>query len=189
MELMEAISHHCTVQDFSPQDIPRTVLHALLRAAAQAPCVTNRQPLVFCVYQGRERLKHYSDRIKAHLLATRAPSFELRCPDEMLADPVYNVFFNAGTLLVICAKSPTFDPAEDCCLAAENFMLAAHAQGLATCPIPFARSWLALPEAKDELGISGDLTPVFSLVVGYPAKPPIEPAPKEPEIAVWKSAD
>ncbi|HEY0947102.1 MAG TPA: nitroreductase family protein [Opitutaceae bacterium] len=191
MELLEAISHHGIVRDYSPQEVPRTVLHELLRAAAQAPCVTNRQPIVFCVYQGRKRLRNYSDRIKAHLLATRAPSFELCGPDEMLADPAYNAFYNASTLLVICAKSTTFDPAEDCCLAAENLMLAAHAHGLGTCPIAFARPWLTLPETKQELEIPLDLTPIFSLVIGYPAKPVVEPSPneQEPEIAVWKSGD
>lgn len=189
MDLMDAIRQRRAVRDFTPQDVPRATLIELLGAATQAPSAMNRQPWAFCVFQGRNRLKAYSDRIKAHVLATRAPSFELHGPDEMLADPAYNVFYNAGTLLVICAKSTEFDPAEDCCLAAENLMLAAHGLGLATCPIGFARSWLNLAEVKDELGIPVDLTPVFPLIIGYPAATPSAEFRKEPEIAVWKSAD
>jgi nitroreductase len=39
---------------------------------------------------------------------------------------------------VICAKSADPGAVEDCCLAAQNFMLAALDFGLATCPIGFA---------------------------------------------------
>src|SRR5690242_17994477 len=61
-------------------------------------------------------------------------SDELR---EMLNDPHFNIFYNANTLLVILAKPAGLNPDEDCFLAAQNFMLAAHAQGVGTCPIGF----------------------------------------------------
>jgi hypothetical protein len=84
----------------------------------------------------------------------------------MLADPNYNIFYNAGTLVVICAKPGGLNPAEDCCLAAQNLMLAAHAAGLGTCPIGFARPWLNLSETKKELALPGDFEAVCPLIVG-----------------------
>ena len=39
---------------------------------------------------------------------------------------VIEAIYNAGTLVIICAKPHGLDPAEDCALAAQNLMLAGH---------------------------------------------------------------
>jgi len=77
-------------------------------------------------------------------------------------------------------------PAEDCSLAAENLMLAAHAMGLATCPIGFARLWLNRPDVKKELGIPESYAPVFPVVVGFQKEPAHSVERKPPEILFWK---
>ena len=51
--------------------------------------------------------------------------------ETMLADPAFNIFYNAGTLIVIFAKPIGQHPDWDCCLAAQNLMLAAHGMHLA----------------------------------------------------------
>jgi nitroreductase len=65
-------------------------------------------------------------------------------------------------------------------------MLAAHATGLGTCPIGFARSWLNLARTKRALAIPLNYTVVFPVIVGYPkgAMPPV--VRREPEIVVWR---
>ena len=90
----------------------------------------------------------------------------------MLADSSYDVFHGAPALVVICATFPEAQAAEDCCLAAQNLMLAAHAAGLATCPIGLARGWLNRPETKAALGIPREYVPVFPVIVGHPAQVP-----------------
>lgn len=110
---------------------------------------------------------------------------------DMVTDPSFNMFYNAGTLILICAKSSDQAAAEDCCLAARNLMLAACDLGLATCPIGFARSRLNLPDVKEELGIPVGYAPITPFIVGYPAETPPPVARLEPEILIktfsWQS--
>lgn len=186
MELIDAIHHRRAVHDFSSRPVAAEQIRELLKAAAQAPSTLNQQPWAFAVYHGRKRLAEYSDRIKAHLEATLDPDFGPKTQADLYADPRFNIFYNASTLLVICATPGWLHPAEDCCLAAQNLMLAAHDMGLGTCPIWFARSWLNRPEIKSELDIPPTCTPVFPLILGYPAHAPPAVPRNEPEVVAWK---
>jgi nitroreductase len=51
----------------------------------------------------------------------------------LLRDPYYQLFHGAPVLVLILATSDGQQAAEDCCLAAQNFMLAACGEGLGTC--------------------------------------------------------
>jgi nitroreductase len=104
----------------------------------------------------------------------------------MISDPAYDVFHRAGTLIIICARPDAHNGEEDCCLAAQNLMLAACAMGMGTCPIGFARPWLGQARIKQGLGIPDDYVPVFPVVVGYPSgeTPPVQR--RAPEILVWQ---
>ncbi|MGX7871985.1 nitroreductase family protein [Mesorhizobium sp. ORM6] len=53
----------------------------------------------------------------------------------------------------MCAKNEERQSDEDCCLAGQNLMLAAHARGLGTCWIGLSRPWLTETSVKKELGI------------------------------------
>ena len=189
MELTEAIQQRRAVRDYTQAKVAVSTLTELLQAAIQAPSAMNQQPWTFAVFQGRARLADYSVRAKAHFLATVLPAFGFHERGDTLTDPAYNIFYNAGTLLVICARHHGLNPAEDCCLAAQNFMLAAHAAGLGTCPIGIARPWLNLPEVKEELGLPPDVAAVVPLTVGYPATRPAPTLRRAPEILCWKSED
>lgn len=185
MELTKAIYQRRATRAFTDADISPAVVHELLRAATQAPSALNLQPWVFVVLHGRQRLARYSQRAKDHLLATSEPSFGLDPRVDRYASSAVNIFHGADTLVLICARAGRFASAEDCCLAAQNLMLAAHGSGLGTCPVGFARPWFALPEVGRELGIPPDCLPVMPIVIGHPADA-LPPAPKrEPEIAAW----
>jgi len=98
----------------------------------------NAQPWGFVVIQTRERLHGYSERAKALLLrSTPADQKTSRCTTR-LGDPAFNVFYDAGTLIVICAAVSGRYTDADCWLAAQPLMLAACDRGLGTCPIGFA---------------------------------------------------
>jgi nitroreductase len=104
-----------------------------------------------------------------------------------LADPNFNMFYNAGTLIIILAKSEGTNPAGDCWMAAQNLMLAAYEQGLGTCPIGLAWPWLHLPETKGKIGIPVSLTAIAPVIIGYPAEKPEHPPRNEPAVVVWLS--
>jgi len=186
MELSEAIYHRRAVRDFTEAIVPTPLLDELLRAAIQAPSAMNQQPWAFAVITGRDRLRAVSERAKAHLMSTLAPVFELHPRSQLYADPAYNIFHDAGTLVVIYASAGRLHPTEDCCLAAENLMLTAHDLSLGSCPVGFARGWLDLPETKAEFGIPSDHTAVFPVVIGYPAKKTEAVPRRDPVILYWK---
>lgn len=187
MELMQAIYQRRAVRHFTDQPIPKATLMTLLQAAVQAPSAVNQQPWAFAVIRGRERLEGYSERAKHYMLATLPQSLAMHRRSDTLTDPHTNVFHQANTLVVIYAKPPHYDyhPTEDCCLAAENLMLAACGLGLGSCPVGFVRPWFNLDDIKYELGIPINYTAVMPIVLGWPAAPVSSPRRDAPEIVCW----
>jgi len=188
MDLLNAIYQRRAVRNYADVPVHPSMIHDLLNAAVQAPSALNQQPWAFAVIRGREALHRYSDRAKAHLLAILPQNLKLHQRADALAGEEYNVFHGAGTLVVIYAKPAPHHPVDDCLLAAQNFMLAAHALGLGTCPIGFARPWLNLPEIKTELHIPSSYEAVMPIVVGWAASVPPAPPREEPEIVCWHTA-
>lgn len=184
--LTDAIFHRRAVRRYSAQQVKSETVQKLLLAVAEAPSAMNQQPWAFGVFHGRKRLLDYSERAKRHLVATYPATFELHSRSELYENPTYDLFREAYTLIVIYATHGRLNPNEDCCLAAENLLLAAYGMGLGTCPIGFARTWLDLLETKRELEVPEHYAAVFPLVVGYPAGL-TEPTPRdEPNVVSWK---
>ena len=184
--IADAIFNRRAVRHYTPRHVAPETVEKLLCAAVQAPSAMNQQPWVFGVFHGRQRLLGYSVRAKEHLVATYPTLLELHSRSELYEDPAYDLFHGASTLIVIYAKAGRLHPNEDCCLAAENLMLAAYGLGLGTCPIGFARPWLDLLEVKRELDVPEQYTVVFPLVLGYPAGPTNPTSREDPDIVSWK---
>jgi nitroreductase len=136
------------------------------------------------IFEGRERLRGFSEEAKRVLLRSpqESGSPKIRA---LLSDPAFNIFYGAPALVVVCATSAQSQAAEDCCLAAQNLMLAAHAEGVATCPIGFARPWLALPDTKSALGIPQNWNPVFPIILGRSREHPASPG-RRPPVQIWR---
>lgn len=186
MDIQEAVYARRSVREFTAQSLDKATVQALIQAAVQAPSAVNHQPWAFVVIQDKALLRSYSDRAKALLAKTldiNLIALELK---EALADREFNIFYNAGTLIVICAKPIGQHPDWDCCLAAQNLMLAAHGMGLGTCPIGFAWPLLEQPDVQEHLKIAPEYRPVLPIIVGYPSKPPPAVPRNEPEILCWK---
>jgi len=185
VELIDAIYKRRAVRSYTDRAVERETILRMLQAAVQAPSAINVQPWTFGVIQDRGLLQQYSDRARAYFLQTLGSSIPAELHD-MVTKPDFNLFYNASALILICATSGESSAAEDCCLAAQNLMLAACDQGLGTCPIGFARPWLQLPEVKAELGIPADYTPITPFVLGYPTAMPPPVVRREPQILFWK---
>ena len=184
--LMDAIFHRRSVRAYSEREVDEATVNKLLLAAVQAPSAMNQQPWGFAVFHGHQRLRDYSERAKLHLVATYPPTFELHPRMDLYENPAYDLFHGADTLIVIYSTSGRLHPNEDCCLAAENLLLAAYGFGLGTCPIGYARPWFDLAETKRELRIPEHYRAVFPLVVGYPAGFTPDSGREEPNVLAWK---
>ena len=106
----------------------------------------------------------------------------------ILEDPAFDIFYDAGTLVVICGEAIGPFVTADCWLAAENLMLAACAYGLGTCVIGFAVPALHDPAIKRELGIPDGTDAIAPIIVGLPRGETPAVARNAPEILRWVRA-
>ena len=186
MELTKAVYSRRSVRAYAPTPVERPLIEELLASAVQAPSGMNVQPWAFGVIQGVEALRSYSDRAKKILLAMFGDADWFAHYKERVAAPDYSLFYGAPALVAVYAK-PTGPMAQiDCCLAAENLMLAACEKGLGSCWIGFSMGFFQSPEAKQEFGVPDDYSIVAPIVLGYPDGPipPVEKNP--PEILFWQ---
>jgi nitroreductase len=174
------------VREFTGELVNQATVETLLQAAVQAPSAVNHQPWAFVVIQDAALLERYSTRAKTLFAQTMdmgalTPKFR-----DLVSDPAFNIFYNAGTLIVICARPIGQHPDWDCCLAAENLMLAAHGMGLGSCPIGFAWSLLEQADVKAALQIPPDCKVVMPIIVGRPAKTVVPVTRLDPMVLCWK---
>lgn len=140
------------------------------------------EPWAFVVIEGAAKLREFSISAKRYYAPKGLSESSSSRVRAMLTDPAFNIFHDAPALVVICATDDLEQSVEDCNLAAQNLMLAAHGAGLGTCPIGFSRPWLRLAETKQALRIPGYYVPVFPVVVGHPAESPASHGRRRPII-------
>lgn len=147
----------------------------------------NRQPWAFVVIQDPKVLKKICQQAKDLLMKSALWKEHSEHAKEPFLGASFDIFYDATTLVTICAEKAGFQPVGDCYLAAENLMLAATAMGLGTCPIGFVRDVLQLDEFRTELAIPESYDPVLPIIVGYPANLTAGTSRNPPRIFKWLS--
>ena len=183
MELKDAITLRRAVRDYTTAAVDRGTIEALLALAVLAPSARNLQPWAFAVLDDRARIDDYARRAQQHLLDTTSAA-ELGDLRAQLLAPGFSIFYHAPVLLLVLARSADGQAVEDCCLAAQTFMLAARDAGLGTCWIGLGRPWLNLPSTKAELALPAACHVVAPIVLGHPTRWP-EPHGREPPDINW----
>jgi nitroreductase len=195
LSALDAIFTRRSVRAYAPRAIDAATVRSLLDAAVQAPTAMHGEPWAFVVVQDRALLRRISDRAKGGWAAEAARYQDLHPAGDpaaatsfaaRFASPDFSVFYDAGTLIAICAKTRGPFVAADCWLAAENLMLAACALGLGTCCIGSAVPVLNSAETKQELGIPADVDVVVPIIVGVAREPAAEVPRRDPDILSWK---
>jgi len=186
--LHEVIFGRRSVREYTGEKPNEAAIRQLLAAAVRAPTAVHEEPWRFLLVQDGATLRRVSDRAKV-LFAEQVKRLHLQRSGHDLdafSRPEFNVFYNAGTLIVICGR--TADPflAADCWLAAENLMLTAHALGLGSCVIGSAVAALNAADIKTDLGIPQDQTAVAPIIVGIPADRGHPTGRKPAEILAWR---
>lgn len=102
-----------------------------------------------------------------------------------LIDSGFSMFHGAPAAIICLAPIGDEMAFLDTGLAAQNLMLAAHATGLATCPVGLTHPYLEHPDTKAELGIPHDLRIVLVIVVGTPSGPPPPTPPRTKPPLFW----
>src|SRR6185312_13511042 len=156
MDLQDAICGRRAVRHYKPEQVTEATLRKLIEAAVWAPSAMNGQEWHFTVVTRPEMLNEISAAAKdwiRHDEPWLADNDELRT---LLHDPDFHVLHHAPVLTVISASPAGKWTAEACAVAAQNLMLAATGQGLGSCWIGLAQSWLNSPEGRKMIGLSRD---------------------------------
>jgi nitroreductase len=190
MNIMEAIHKRRSVRSYLPRRLDPATIRTLLEAATWAPTAVHEEPWAFVIVQDTGVLKGLSDRAKKIFTAEaeHAHPEQARHLLDMLAKPDFNIFYDAGTLIIICARPKGAFVTADCWLAAENLMLTAYSMGLGSCVIGFAVPALNTSGIKAELGIPAECSAIAPIIVGVPSGETPRTTRREPEILTWKSA-
>jgi nitroreductase len=194
----DTITSRRSIRDFTAEAITDDQVHALLHAAVLAPTAMHQEPWQFVVVQDREALRRYSEQAKTIHIEQTHMFRGLHDPSSTpknggflreLSRPDFSIFYNDGTLILICARLDNPFAAADCWLAAENLMLAATGLGLGTCCIGASLTALNSAGIKNELAIPSGVSVVSAIIVGHPAdsaKTAAAPSRKAPVILSWK---
>ena len=187
LDVFEAILARRSVRSYRDVALDRKTVGTLLEAAVRAPTAIHEEPWAFVIVQDRQLLRRLSERAKP-LFAEEVRRAGVKRSSQAFDIPAgadFNIFYDAGTLIVICARPLGPFVAADCWLAAENLMLAACAMGLGTCVIGSAVAALNVPETKAELGIPADHSAVAPVIVGYARGETAMSSRSEPRVLAW----
>ncbi len=170
MNVFEAILARRSVRSYIGKEVDPSTIRTLLEAAVHAPTAVDEEPWAFVIVQDRQVLQQLSERAKPLFAEEMHRSGLERAGHalDIFTSPDFNIFYDSGTLIIICAKSMGPSVAADCWLAAENLMLAACAMGLGTCVIGALLPALNIPEVKSQFGITHEFCAIAPIIVGYP---------------------
>ena len=197
LSALDAIFMRRSVRAYTPHKLDEPTIRALLDAAVQAPTAMHGEPWAFVIVQDRERLVRYSNRAKQSWVdeaaryrdlhaGTGTETERMKAAAERFTSPDFCVFYDASTLILICARPLGPFVIADCWLAAENLMLAACAMGLGSCCIGSAIPALNERDIKSDLGIPLEVEVVAPIIVGVPSGPASGVARRDPHILYWK---
>lgn len=153
-----------SIRSFLPKQVEKDLLDQVLEAGTYAPTGGGQQVPVIVAVQDPDTVKQLS-RMNAKVIGNDS-------------DP----FYGAPTVLVVLANRSRRTYLLDGASVMTTLVNAAHAAGLASCWIHRAKEMFESDEGKALLakwGIEGDYEGIGNVVVGYPAGPAPEPAPRK----------
>ena len=163
--IFETILGRRSVRSFAPIKVEADVIKTLLEAAVWAPTAMHKEPWGFVIVQNKDILKSISDLAKPLFIEELK---RIGTREDVLKHTDGNLFYDAGTLIIICGKTNGHLPVADCWMAAENMMLAACAMNLGSCVVASALPAMSLPDVKSTLGIPAGFEAIAPIIIGYP---------------------
>ena len=121
MDVLQAIENRRSHRKYSDEQLPEETLKAILTAALQSPSARNRQPWHFTVVQDRKIIQEVHDAAADETGRAGSPRF---------ADPDFQMFYYAPTVIFIFGERENSWAPVDCGIAVENIALAAEGLGI-----------------------------------------------------------
>ena len=163
-ELVRLMRSRRSIREYKDKAVPGDMLTDLVRIGTTAPSGTNCQKWVFTVLPDRFSVEAFGNRIAtffsrvnrtmdippirgtAKLVGSKKLKWYYREYHERMKEALREwretgrdrLFHGAPAAIVISSSPGASTPSDDCHLATQNILLAAHAMGLGTCLIGFA---------------------------------------------------
>lgn len=155
METLEAINSRRSIRIYKDEAVESGIVDKLLRAAFQAPSAGDARPWHFVLVDQREILLG---------LAAKMPGCEM--------------LESAALGILVCAdpeleEIPGFWP-QDCAVASQHILLAAHDLGLGGCWIGLHPVDSRIEATREVLGLPDGIVPFALCSLGYPDESPPE---------------
>lgn len=192
-----------SVRKYTEQEVSLEDIREIIDCARYAPSDTNSQTWEFIAVKNRELIQEI-ERVtweQLHKKGEEAEQKGLSKEGRLLVKSFgpYATAFSQAPVLIVCLATPyaskfrerIFDPIgfvsdavweeegiKSSCLAAQNLMLAAHARGLATCPMT-GPVLLAQEQLRELLNIRPECQINMVIALGHPAERPARLARKE----------
>ncbi len=161
---MENMLTRRSVRSYKPDAVPADALERIIKAGTYAATGGGRQSPIIIAVTNKEMRDRLS-RMNAEVMGADN-------------DP----FYGAPAVLVVLADRKASTHVYDGSLVMGNLMLAAHAEGLASCWIHRAKEVFETEQGKQilrDLGIEGDYEGVGHCILGYAAGPEPEAASRK----------
>lgn len=182
MDCLDAIRERRSVRSFLNRPVLPDQIQTVLEAAILAPSARNLQPWRFHVYLNAEEIARLSRQVKDCLFGLPIDEPFASPMHAVLNSPDYKVFYDAPALILVIAADTTAQSTQDCCLAAENLMLAARSIGLGSAWVGTSIPWFQREETKRSLQIPLTTMVVAPIVLGYPLTWPTCPERRPPDV-------
>ncbi len=148
---------------YRDEQVPDALLDALLAAGQSAPTKSDLQQYSVVVMRDHARIKRIADWIGTMDWIATAPVFLVWCGDMRRGQRLCELH---GMPHANNNLDSFLNAAVDCTLAMGQFIAAADAVGLGTCPISYVRSHIE--KVTPLLGLPDGVYPVAGLTVGWP---------------------
>jgi len=171
-ELMKIITERRSYRKYKPEQISKEELDTIMLAGAYAPSAGGRQSPVFVACRNAE-LNEEIGRLNVEILKeVQAELNKSNDPKNRLEPPKFNsAFYGAPTVVTLFAPKGWANFTVDCCVAAQNMALMAHALGIGSCIIARAPEVFATKrglELQHEWGLDDTYDAKLHLLLGYP---------------------
>ena len=121
MDVLQAIANRRSHRKYSDTQLPEEALNAILTAALESPSARNRQPWHFSVVQDGNLIQEVHDAAAEATGRGGSPRY---------ADPDFQMFYHAPTVLFLFGEKDNPWAPVDCGIAVENIALAAEGLGI-----------------------------------------------------------
>ena len=163
-EVLKALKERRSCRSYRSDPIPKEVLDEILEAGTYAATGMGRQSPILIAVTDKEIRDELSRMNAAVMGATNDPFYGAPVVVAVLADKSVGTYLYDGSLVI------------------GNLMNAAHALGVGSCWIHRAKEEFESEEGKallKKLGIEGDYEGIGHCILGWPAQPAKDPAPRK----------